>query len=39
MWVLDGDRFREMAGREWVAEIAEWRGLLGSGVEPRDGRA
>ena len=30
MWVLDGDRFRKMAGREWVAEIAEWRGLLGS---------
>ena len=29
MWVLDGDRFREMAGREWVAEIAGWRGLLG----------
>jgi signal transduction histidine kinase/ligand-binding sensor domain-containing protein len=35
MWVLDGDRFREMAGREWVAEIAEWRGLLG----PAPGRA
>jgi len=35
MWVLDGDRFREMAGREWVAEIAEWRGLLG----PASGRA
>ena len=30
MWVLDGDRFREMAGRKWVAEIPEWRGLLGS---------
>jgi ligand-binding sensor domain-containing protein/signal transduction histidine kinase len=30
MWVLDGDRFREMRVREWVAEIAEWRGLLGS---------
>jgi ligand-binding sensor domain-containing protein/signal transduction histidine kinase len=29
MWVLDGDRFREMTGREWVAEIAAWRGLLG----------
>ena len=29
MWVLDGDRFREMAGREWVGEIAAWRGLLG----------
>jgi len=35
MWVLDGDRFRKMAGREWVAEIAEWRGLLG----PASGRA
>jgi signal transduction histidine kinase/ligand-binding sensor domain-containing protein len=30
MWVLDGDRFRKMEGREWVAEIGEWRGLLGS---------
>jgi signal transduction histidine kinase/ligand-binding sensor domain-containing protein len=30
MWVLDGDRFREMEGRKWVAEIPEWRGLLGS---------
>ena len=29
MWVLDGDRLRKMAGREWVAEAAEWRGLLG----------
>jgi signal transduction histidine kinase/ligand-binding sensor domain-containing protein len=29
MWVLDGDRFRKMAGRKWVAEVAEWRGLLG----------
>jgi ligand-binding sensor domain-containing protein/signal transduction histidine kinase len=34
MWVLDGDRFRKMAGREWVAEIAEWHGLLG----PASGR-
>jgi signal transduction histidine kinase/ligand-binding sensor domain-containing protein len=30
IWVLDGDRFRKMDGRKWVAEIAEWRGLLGS---------
>ncbi len=30
MWVLDGDRFRKMEGRKWVAEIVEWRGLLGS---------
>ena len=30
MWVLDGDRFRKMDGREWTGEIAEWRGLLGS---------
>jgi signal transduction histidine kinase/ligand-binding sensor domain-containing protein len=30
MWVLDGDRFRKMEGREWAGEIAEWRGLLGS---------
>ena len=44
MWVLDGDRFREMSGREWVAEIAEWRGLLGAAAsrapgahEDRDG--
>ncbi len=29
MWVLDGERFRKMAGREWVEEVAEWRGLLG----------
>ncbi len=29
LWVLDGDRFRKMAGREWTTEIAEWRGLLG----------
>ena len=35
MWVLDGDRFREMKGRKWVAEIPDWRGLLG----PASGRA
>ena len=29
MWVLDGERFRKMAGREWVAEATAWRGLLG----------
>ena len=29
MWVLDGDRFRKMSGRAWVAEAVEWRGLLG----------
>lgn len=29
LWVLDGDRFRKMAGREWVAEVDGWRGLLG----------
>ncbi len=35
MWVLDGERFRKMAGRQWVAEAVEWRGLLG----PASGRA
>jgi ligand-binding sensor domain-containing protein/signal transduction histidine kinase len=30
VWVLDGDRFRKMVGREWVAEVVEWRGLLGA---------
>jgi signal transduction histidine kinase/ligand-binding sensor domain-containing protein len=30
MWVLSGDRFRKMVGREWVAEATPWRGLLGS---------
>lgn len=30
MWVLDGDHFRKMQGREWVAEAVEWRGLMGS---------
>jgi signal transduction histidine kinase/ligand-binding sensor domain-containing protein len=29
LWVWDGDRFRKMAGREWVAEAEGWRGLLG----------
>jgi len=29
MWVLDGEHFRKMAGREWLTEAAEWRGLLG----------
>ncbi len=29
MWVLDGERFRKMADREWVAEAATWHGLLG----------
>jgi ligand-binding sensor domain-containing protein/signal transduction histidine kinase len=31
VWVWDGDRFRKMAGREWVAEAEAvgWRGLLG----------
>ncbi|HEX5398374.1 MAG TPA: two-component regulator propeller domain-containing protein, partial [Verrucomicrobiae bacterium] len=30
IWVLDGERFREMKGRRWVAEVVAWRGLLGS---------
>jgi signal transduction histidine kinase/ligand-binding sensor domain-containing protein len=30
VWVLDGDRFREMSGRAWVAEATQWRGLLGA---------
>ena len=30
MWVLDGERLRKMSGREWVAEAAPWRGLLGA---------
>ena len=30
LWVLDGERFREMKGRAWVAEATEWRGLLGA---------
>ncbi|MBC8095088.1 MAG: hypothetical protein H7Y43_04680 [Akkermansiaceae bacterium] len=29
VWVLDGERFRKIAGREWVAEAQEWRGRLG----------
>ena len=35
LWVLDGDRLRKQAGRQWVDEAAEWRGLLG----PASGRA
>lgn len=34
IWVWDGDRLRKMVGREWVAEAAAWRGLLG----PASGR-
>ncbi len=34
LWVLDGDRLREESGRQWIAEIPEWRGLLG----PASGR-
>lgn len=30
IWALDGSRFRKMEGRKWVAEAADWRGLLGS---------
>ena len=30
VWVMDGDRLREMAGRAWVAEPGPWRGLLGA---------
>ncbi len=30
IWVLDGDRLREMSGRKWIAEAAQWRGLLGA---------
>lgn len=30
IWVLDGERFREMIGRKWVAEAVAWRGLLES---------
>ncbi len=44
VWVLDGDRLRKMSGRAWVAEVPQWRGLLGAasgramGVhEDRDG--
>jgi signal transduction histidine kinase/ligand-binding sensor domain-containing protein len=29
LWVLTGDRLRKQVGRQWVAEAAEWRGLLG----------
>ena len=30
MWVLDGDRLRKMSGRSWIAEVPQWRGLLGA---------
>ena len=30
MWVLDDDRLRKMSGRAWVAEVSQWRGLLGA---------
>ncbi len=30
LWVLDGDRLRQMVGRAWVTEAVPWRGLLGS---------
>ncbi|HZM05700.1 MAG TPA: two-component regulator propeller domain-containing protein, partial [Candidatus Saccharimonadales bacterium] len=29
LWVLADGRLRKMAGRRWMAEAAEWRGLLG----------
>jgi len=29
MWVLDGDRLRQMSGRAWGAEVVPWQGLLG----------
>jgi signal transduction histidine kinase/ligand-binding sensor domain-containing protein len=29
LWVLAGDRLRKQAGRQWVNEATEWRGLLG----------
>jgi ligand-binding sensor domain-containing protein/signal transduction histidine kinase len=29
LWVLDGDRFREMKDRKWISEATKWRGLLG----------
>src|SRR5580658_1376535 len=29
LWLLANDRLRELKGRQWVAEAAEWRGLLG----------
>ncbi len=30
LWVLDGDRFRKMIGRQWVTEARDWRGRLGA---------
>jgi ligand-binding sensor domain-containing protein/signal transduction histidine kinase len=30
IWVLANDRLREEAGRQWVSEPVQWRGLLGS---------
>jgi ligand-binding sensor domain-containing protein len=30
LWVLAGGRLRKQVGRQWKAEAAEWRGLLGS---------
>jgi ligand-binding sensor domain-containing protein/signal transduction histidine kinase len=30
MWVLDGNRLREMSGRAWIGEATPWRGLLGA---------
>lgn len=35
LWVLDGDRLRKEADRQWLDEAPEWRGLLG----PASGRA
>ncbi|HYG22849.1 MAG TPA: two-component regulator propeller domain-containing protein [Verrucomicrobiae bacterium] len=29
LWVLDGGRFRKLAGRDWIAEATGWRGRLG----------
>jgi ligand-binding sensor domain-containing protein/signal transduction histidine kinase len=37
IWVLDDDRFREMAGRKWVAEAVAWRGLLESATSRATG--
>jgi len=30
VWLLDGNRLRQMEGRAWTAEITQWRGLLGA---------
>ena len=30
VWVLDGDRLRQLAGRAWTTEVLPWRGLLGA---------